>query len=82
MDLYGGKLSVSETIAENVVNRTQDVSASFIKELMRRFAQYSLERGRDGEVKAEDVDQALNEMLFDNSRLNRSVLGAHSSEDE
>lgn len=82
MDLYGGKLSVSETIAENVVNRTQDVSASFIKELMRRFAQYSLERGRDGEVKAEDVDQALNEMLFDNSRLNRSVLGAHSSEDQ
>jgi AAA+ superfamily predicted ATPase/ATP-dependent Clp protease adapter protein ClpS len=80
MDLYGGNLSVSDDIAGDVVNRTHDVSASFIKELMRRFAQYSIERGRDGVVSAEDVDQALNEMLFDNSRLSRSVLGAHTAE--
>jgi ATP-dependent 26S proteasome regulatory subunit len=78
MDLYGGYLSVSD----DIVNRTHDVSASFIKELMRRFAQYSIERGRDGMVNAEDVDQALNEMLFDNSRLNRSVLGAHTLENQ
>lgn len=45
-----------------------------IKLPKRRFAQYSIKRGRDGEVHAEDVDQALNEMLFDDSRLNRSVL--------
>jgi hypothetical protein len=82
MDLYGGKLSVSNAIAENVINRTHDVSASFIKELMRRFAQYSIERSGNGVVSAEDVDQALNEMLFDNSRLNRSVLGAHTSENQ
>jgi AAA+ superfamily predicted ATPase/ATP-dependent Clp protease adapter protein ClpS len=82
MDLYGGNLSVSNIIADDVVSRTHDVSASFIKELMRRFAQYSIERGRDGDVNAEDVDQALNEMLFDNSRLNRSVLGAHVPENQ
>lgn len=82
MVLYGGTLCVSDEIAKNVVSRTHDVSASFIKELMRRFAQYSIERNGDGVVNAEDVDQALNEMLFDNSRLNRSVLGAHSLEDQ
>ncbi len=81
MGLYGGNLLVSDAITESVISRTQGVSASFIKELMRRFAQYSIERGEDGVINAEDVDQALNEMLFDNSRLNRSVLGAQLSED-
>ncbi|MDJ0740215.1 MAG: ATP-binding protein, partial [Gammaproteobacteria bacterium] len=82
MELYGGKLSVSASILDSVVARTDGVSASFVKELMRRFAQYSIERGRGGEVGAEDVDLALNEMLFDNSHLNRSVLGAQASEDQ
>lgn len=82
MELYGGNLLVSAAIVDDVVNRTRRVSASFIKELMRRFAQYSIERDGNGVVNAEDVDQALNEMLFDNGHLNRSVLGAQALKDE
>jgi hypothetical protein len=76
ISLYGGKLSLSSALIEDVVSRTRGVSASFIKELMRRFAQYSIERDDAGRVTQEDIDQALNEMLFDNSVLNRTILGA------
>jgi ATP-dependent 26S proteasome regulatory subunit len=76
MALYGGKLHLDEGVVDSVLSRTDGVSAAFIKELMRRFAQYSIERGDVGEVIGEDVDQALEEMLFNNNLLNRSVLGA------
>ncbi len=76
MQLYGGSLTIAGNILEDLADRTKGVSASFIKELMRRLAQYSIERGGNGEVLGEDVDQALEEMLFSNGVLNRSILGA------
>ena len=76
MALYGGRLSLSEELANDIVSRTRGVSASFIKELMRRLAQYALERGSDGSIGPQDVDQALEEMLFSSTKLNRVVLGA------
>lgn len=75
IDLYKGGLSLSEAIHENIVQRSKGVSAAFIKELMRRLAQYALERSESTEISRQDVDQALDEMLFDNSFLNRRVLG-------
>ena len=81
MALYGGKLSISEKLVDNIVNRTKGVSASFVKELMRRLAQYSIERGAKGKIAKADVDQALEEMLFSNNMLNRVVLGAETDQD-
>ncbi len=78
MALYGGKLSISDDLADDIVHRTKGVSASFVKELMRRLAQYSIERGATGKIAKDDVEQALEEMLFSNSALNRVVLGAET----
>ncbi len=80
MSLYGGTLKLTEELAEDVVARTGGVSASFIKELMRRLAQYTIERGTAGAIERTDVDQALEEMLFQNNALNRAVLGAAPDE--
>jgi ATP-dependent 26S proteasome regulatory subunit len=73
--LYCGKLKLSDNLKKDIVNRTKGVSASFIKELMRRLAQYSIERNAKGEVNSQDLEQALNEMLFSHKALNRSILG-------
>ncbi len=73
--LYCGKLQIANSLNDDIVNRTKGVSASFIKELMRRLAQYSIERDANGRVNAKDIEQALNEMLFSNKVLNRSILG-------
>jgi hypothetical protein len=61
---------------DDIVHRTDGVTASFIKELMRRLAQYSIERNDVGVIITPDIDQALGEMLIDNNALNRSILGA------
>ena len=80
MSLYGGKLSIPKKLADDIAVRTEGVSASFVKELMRRLAQYSIERGANGKIAKDDVEQALEEMLFSNSALNRVVLGAADEE--
>jgi len=76
IDLYAGNLKVDSSLKQDMANRTEGVSASFIKELMRRLAQYSLERGDTGNVNNQDLEQALQEMLFQNNALNRTILGA------
>ena len=57
------------------MQRTEGVSAAFIKELMRRIAQASIARDGGQDVTADDIDGALNEMLFDGGRLNLKLLG-------
>ncbi len=52
------------------------MSAAFIKELMRRSAQFCVERDSDGTLSKQDVDSALGEMLFRGGSLNRKLLGA------
>ncbi len=76
MQLYGGSLSIPMESFDDIVHRTEGVTASFIKELMRRLAQYSIERNNVGVIITSDIDQALGEMIIDNNALNRSVLGA------
>jgi hypothetical protein len=55
------------------------VSAAFLKELMRRSLQFHLERGGSGRVEWEDVERALNEMLFKGGSLNLKLLGAEGA---
>lgn len=73
--LYGGPLVLPPDVAAAAVERTEGVSAAFIKELMRRVAQASFERGDDVAVAAEDLNRALGEMLFEGGRLNAKLLG-------
>ncbi|WP_076864467.1 ATP-dependent Clp protease adaptor ClpS [Bradyrhizobium mercantei] len=73
--LYGRGLPLEQPVIDDAVRRTEGVSAAFIKELMRRIAQASIARGSGQDVTAEDIDGALNEMLFDGGRLNVKLLG-------
>jgi hypothetical protein len=57
------------------VQRTNGVSAAFIKELMRRIAQTSIARDGGSTVESGDIGEALDDMLFTGGRLNVKLLG-------
>jgi energy-coupling factor transporter ATP-binding protein EcfA2 len=74
--VYARNMQISEEVLATIVNRTEGVSASFIKELMRRATQFWLERdGSDSQISVTDVNEALEEMLFKGGSLNVALLG-------
>lgn len=73
--LLTANLQVSQQVSETIVTRTEGVSASFIKELMRRAAQYAIRAGAGAGVMPDHVEAALGEMLFTGGALNASLLG-------
>ena len=73
--MYSGDLSFSTDIVQEIVSRTEGVSSSFIKELMRRTAQFSIERNANGQVAMQDVHLALDELLHSSGVLNLKILG-------
>ncbi len=74
--MYAFKAEVDSTTVDSIVRKTEGVSAAFIKELMRRAAQCRLETTSDNHISLDDVDAALEEMLFAGGVLNRKLLGA------
>jgi ATP-dependent Clp protease adapter protein ClpS len=72
--LYGGRLKLDDIVVATAVKRTAGVSAAFIKEMMRRTAQASIERGSD-RATVQDIDLATDDMLFTGGKLNVSLLG-------
>lgn len=74
--LYGGRLLLSPEVIEPTIARTEGCSAAFVKELVRRSAQFSFERGGDGAPTNQDVDAAIDELLFSGGSLNCAILGA------
>lgn len=62
-------------VVQKIAARTQMVSAAFIKEPMRRTVQFQLERDGRGAIQPQDVDNALQEMLFSGGSLNVKLLG-------
>lgn len=78
VELYSQGMRLSEDSVAEIVRRTEGVSAAFIKELMRRSVQFHLEHNGTDTVSREDVDNALDEMLFHGGKLNLKLLGATS----
>jgi hypothetical protein len=78
--LYSRGLQLSDEVTSLVVRRTKGVSPAFIRELMRRSAQFQFEMGRDGDLQQSAVDGALEEMLFSGGSLNLKLLGGASQE--
>ena len=78
--LYARNLEMSEQILELIVARTKGVSAAFIKELMRRCAQFQIEASLGATLSSNSVDSALEEMLFAGGTLNRRLLGAEEAQ--
>lgn len=74
--LYSYGLPLSEEVVELVVRRTERGSAAFIKELMRRAAQFYVQDGQNGDVRIDHFNAALEEMLFTGGSLNAKLLGA------
>ncbi len=79
--LYAGSQTLSEEVIREVVKRTNQTSASFIKELMRRATQYAIARGENESIQPEDVDTAVQEMLFSGGVFNRLILGGNETQD-
>lgn len=74
--LYACGAQISDEVIEEAVKKTEKVSASFIKELLRRAMQFHLERSEDNTIELADLDASLEEMLFTGGSLNRMILGA------
>jgi ATP-dependent 26S proteasome regulatory subunit len=75
LHLYARAMTVPEEVVEAVVRKTKRASPAFIKELMRRSAQYRLQAGKEGPLTLEHVEAALEEMLFSGGSLNVKLLG-------
>jgi ATP-dependent 26S proteasome regulatory subunit len=73
--LYSGGLEVPADVTEEIVRRTERASAAFIKELMRRAAQFSLQDGHQARLTMEHIRSGLDEMLFSGGSLNVKLLG-------
>ena len=70
---------MSDDMVSLIVKKTERASAAFIKELMRRSAQFYLEAGNGGGLKPEFRDSALEDMLFSGGSLNVKLLGGAAS---
>jgi len=78
--LYRGGLQVDESAIPEALDRTDGVTASFLKELLRRAAILAADR-TDGDrtvlhVSVDDVRTALDELLDTRNAMTRTVLGS------
>src|SRR5579872_209416 len=92
MELYRGSMNLELADTSSIVERMEGVTASFVKELLRRSALEALEArgvpgGGDGQAVAADlvvadadVNQALDELLSDRNRLTRVMLGGEPAQ--
>jgi AAA+ superfamily predicted ATPase len=78
-DLYRGPLPVDISGLDGVLERTEGVTASFLKELLRRAALLAATRtAADDElaVSAADLEAALDELLDSRNAMTRILLGS------
>jgi cell division protease FtsH len=83
--LYAAGAAIDDDVVSHTARITDRVSASFIKELMRRAIQFHLECRSDGQpvrILQNDIDQAIDELLFTGGSLNRTLLGADGAASE
>jgi ATPase family associated with various cellular activities (AAA) len=78
--LYARGVQMSEQLTELIVRRTKGASPAFIKELMRRAAQFQFEISENGDLKQSAVDNAIEEMVFSGGSLNLKLLGGSSTD--
>jgi SpoVK/Ycf46/Vps4 family AAA+-type ATPase len=80
--LYRGALDVDESRLDTVLDRTDGVTASFLKELLRRGAVLAAEATPEGSespgpltVTGDQLDAALDELLDSRNAMTRVLLG-------
>jgi hypothetical protein len=75
LDLYGKGLTLALSDRKRFIARTKGVSASFIRELLRRAALFAADEKSDV-VADKHLDVALQELAVDGGKLTQSLLGA------
>ena len=80
--LYAQAAPITDNVVRATVKLTENVSAAFIKELMRRGSQFYLEREGADTIMLHDIDAAIQEMMFEGGSLNRKLLGSHRENDD
>jgi hypothetical protein len=78
-ELYRGELPVDTSGLDDTLARTEGVTASFLKELIRRSALLAATRTPEGErlaVGAADLRDALDELLDTRNAMTRTLLGS------
>lgn len=84
VELYRSTLDVDLSRVDAVLDRTDGVTASFLKELLRRSAVVAADRDESIEnalkVTADDLDTALDELLDTRNQMTRAVLGYRNEE--
>lgn len=78
--LYARGLELPDDLLDLIVRRTKGASPAFIKELMRRAAQFQFEMAAGGELQRSALDGAIEEMVFSGGSLNLKLLGGSSTE--
>ena len=79
--LYVGNQEIDAEAIDLIVAKTEHTSAAFIKELMRRATQYAIVRGSNEQISSDDIEIAIEEMLFSGGAFNRRILGALSDDE-
>jgi hypothetical protein len=84
IELYRGTLDIDLSRVDTILDRTDGVTASLLKELLRRAAVVAAERDDSPDealmVTAEDLDTALEELLNTRNQMTRAVLGYRNDE--
>jgi ATP-dependent 26S proteasome regulatory subunit len=80
IELYRGSLEIDLGRLDTVLDRTDGVTASFLKELLRRAAVVASDRDQQGDgvplrATADDLDAALEDLLDTRNQMTRAVLG-------
>jgi ATP-dependent 26S proteasome regulatory subunit len=74
IQLYSGGLKLPDDLISLLVQKTKGGSGAFIKELMRRSAQFLVEAG-ENDLRQNHIEAALDEMLLSGGSLNAKLLG-------
>jgi len=77
--LYSRRLEVPAAVLDAIVRRTEGASPAFIKELMRRSAQFHIEMSGAPALQQAAVDAAIEEMMFTGGTLNLRLLGGSAA---
>ncbi len=75
IELYSQGLDLRLDDPETVIDHTEGVSASFIKELLRRATLFTAEESEDLIVTGRHVSEALDELLVAGGTLTMRLLG-------
>jgi ATPase family associated with various cellular activities (AAA) len=74
INLYGAGLNLEDELVSLLIQKTKGGSGAFMKELMRRSAQFLVESGAK-QLGQPHIEAALDEMLFSGGSLNAKLLG-------